>query len=69
MLDYGEFVPEALLESGDSNLRALGNKMDLFSMFDANGKMEGDLYRTLVDAMMDGTHAITETTSYLKSDM
>ncbi|CAL4078548.1 unnamed protein product, partial [Meganyctiphanes norvegica] len=29
MLDYGEFVPEALKTSSDRTFRILGNKMDL----------------------------------------
>lgn len=66
MLDYGEFVPEALLTSGDSNFRKLGQKMDLFELnYDID--VIGDaLYVGMIGAMMDGTHAITETSSYLK---
>ncbi|XP_064114947.1 glutamate receptor ionotropic, kainate glr-3-like [Macrobrachium nipponense] len=34
MLDYGEFVPEALATSTDQNLLALGSKLDLVPMMD-----------------------------------
>ena len=30
MLDYGEFVPEALIASSDSAYRQLGNKLELY---------------------------------------
>ncbi|KAF2363625.1 Ionotropic glutamate receptor [Trinorchestia longiramus] len=62
MLDYGEFVPGALAESTDPKLRKLGDKMDLFT------KNENNLgyYYYGIRMVAEGTHALTETSSYLR---
>ena len=62
MLDYGEFVPEALVSSQDPSLNTLGNKMDLIPL---RADDEAALAE-LISTMTDGTHAITETYSYLR---
>ncbi|MCL4130514.1 UNVERIFIED_CONTAM: hypothetical protein GTU68_022538 [Idotea baltica] len=63
MLDYGEFVPEALRTSQDSILHTLGSKLDLEPYLpDA----EDYNYGTAVKMVLEGTHAHIETYSYLK---
>lgn len=53
MLDYGEFVPQALRSSQDTYYRALGEKMDMYDDDDES------VYPTL-----NGTHAYIESYSY-----
>ncbi|CAL4165126.1 unnamed protein product, partial [Meganyctiphanes norvegica] len=63
MLDYGEFVPEALKSSSDITFRTLGNKMDMVPFLldlDFVGE-EG-----CVELVVAGTHAHIETYSYLQ---
>lgn len=55
MLDYGEFVPQALMSSQDNHYRALGEKMDLYMFSD----IDEAVYRVL-----NGTHAFIELYSY-----
>lgn len=62
MLDYGEFVPEALVTSTDASLAKMGAKMDLVpedETLDFSGE-EG-----CVELVVAGTHAHLETFSYL----
>ena len=66
MLDYGEFVPEALLVSEDSDLLALGQKLDLFELDTAEDVHGVALYAEMIDAIVARTHAIVETNSFLK---
>ncbi|KAF2363628.1 Ionotropic glutamate receptor L-glutamate and glycine-binding domain [Trinorchestia longiramus] len=63
MLDYGEFLPDTLRTSDDPDLRTLGVRMDLhpFNESDPRG-----LYAGMIDALKARTHAITETSSYLR---
>ncbi|KAF2368737.1 Solute-binding protein family 3/N-terminal domain of MltF [Trinorchestia longiramus] len=61
MLDYGEFVPEALLASTELTMRKLGEKMDLFPIEDKDMHLyEG------IRILERGQHALIETYSYLK---
>ncbi|KAK7076579.1 hypothetical protein SK128_011616, partial [Halocaridina rubra] len=63
MVDYGEFVPEALATSQDEDLKSLGDRMDLVYNYD-----EDDIsYGELTQILLDGEHAITETYSYLRN--
>ena len=64
MLDYGEFVPEALKVSQDSNLLALGLKLDLFDALD--DAMGADMYAEIMTAVLKGSHALVETNAYLR---
>ncbi|XP_063876884.1 glutamate receptor ionotropic, kainate glr-3-like [Scylla paramamosain] len=59
MLDYGNFVPEALLVSNHSALAVLGKKMKLEPFH------EEDMYSNLVKDVKAGTHAMLEAFSYL----
>lgn len=64
MMDYGEFVPQALKESSDSNLRALGEKLTLFDV-----DLEDDIsdhYDEGLRRVSDESQALIETYSYLK---
>ncbi|XP_068227416.1 probable glutamate receptor [Palaemon carinicauda] len=64
MVDYGEFVPEALSTSQDEYLKALGDRMDLVP----NNPNDDDIsYNQLIDLLLEGTHSITETYSYLRN--
>ncbi|XP_063874195.1 uncharacterized protein LOC135107839 [Scylla paramamosain] len=63
MLDYGEFVPEALLTSTDTSLATIGAKVDL-SPEDKTLRFSGE--EACVEQVMAGTHAHIETFSYLK---
>ncbi|KAK4323257.1 hypothetical protein Pmani_006039 [Petrolisthes manimaculis] len=62
MLDYGEFVPEALRTSTHPILSKLGAKMDLVPTVD-DSEYEG--IEACAELVVDGTHAHTETNSYL----
>lgn len=62
MLDYGEFVPEALRTSTHPILSKLGAKMDLVPTVD-DSEYEG--IEACAVFVVDGTHAHTETNSYL----
>ena len=55
MMDYGEFVPDALKTSVDQDFRALGQRMDLV-------EPEDDY---LVETLMKGKYAIIESYAYL----
>ena len=46
MMDYGEFVPQALKSSQDKYYRTLGDKLDLYLAQD-----------NIVRATLNGTHA------------
>ncbi|XP_045130008.1 glutamate receptor ionotropic, delta-2-like [Portunus trituberculatus] len=59
MLDYGNFVPEALLVSKHSSLAVLGKKMEL------EPYQEEDMYGSLTKDVKAGTHALLESFSYL----
>lgn len=63
MLDYGEFVPEALLTSTDESLAKMGAKMELV---EENYAMQYSGTEACVERVVAGTHAQVETTSYLK---
>ena len=63
MLDYGEFVPEALLTSSDTSLAILGTKVYLTP---ENETLLFGGEEACVERVMDGTHAHIETLSYLK---
>lgn len=62
MVDYGEFVPEALATSKHGHLRALGDRLDLVFNHDDDSIS----YAQLLQHALDGGHAITETYSYLR---
>lgn len=53
MLDYGEFVPQALRSSQDKYYRTLGEKMDMYADDDES-----------VYPVLNGTHAYIESFSY-----
>ncbi|XP_064099397.1 glutamate receptor-like [Macrobrachium nipponense] len=61
MLDYGEFVPEALATSKDAELFALGSKLDLVPT-----TVHQDYFgeEGCVELVLQGTHAHVETFSY-----
>lgn len=63
MLDYGEFVPEALATSKHPTLSNLGAKMDMVPLVQslAYGGEEG-----CVELVVADTHAHVETYSYLR---
>lgn len=63
MLDYGEFVPDALLASTDASLATMGAKMDLVP---ENDNMEFYNAEACVELVLAGTHAQVETFSYLQ---
>ncbi|XP_064095656.1 glutamate receptor ionotropic, delta-2-like [Macrobrachium nipponense] len=63
MVDYGEFVPEALATSTDATLSALGAKMDLVPIVEPLPYMGEEGCIALVLA---GTHAHTETYAYME---
>ncbi|XP_071524430.1 probable glutamate receptor [Panulirus ornatus] len=63
MVDYGEFVPEALATSNDRYLKALGDRMDLVFNHDDDDVS----YNELLQLVLDGGHAITDTYSYLRN--
>lgn len=62
MLDYGEFVPEALATSTNPVLAKLGAKLDLVPQIlsEAYGGQSGCVKKVLA-----GTHVHTETFSYM----
>ena len=53
MLDYGEFVPQAMRSSQDQYYRTLGEKMDMYADDDES-----------VYPVLNGTHAYIESYSY-----
>lgn len=59
MLDYGNFVPEALLISNHTSLSVLGKKMKLEPF------QEENMYLNLTNDVKAGTHALVEAFSYL----
>ncbi|XP_071521428.1 glutamate receptor ionotropic, NMDA 3B-like [Panulirus ornatus] len=59
MMDYGNFLPEALKQSSDPDLLTMGHKMDLIPYIDD--------YFAGISAVMNRTHALTETFSYLSN--
>ncbi|XP_068250184.1 glutamate receptor ionotropic, kainate glr-3-like [Palaemon carinicauda] len=63
MVDYGEFVPEALAVSTDVTLSALGAKMDLVPIVEPLPYMGEEGCISLV---LEGTHAHTETYAYME---
>lgn len=64
MVDYGEFVPEALATSQDQYLKSLGERMDLVP----NNPYDDDIsYGQLVNLLLEGRHSIIETYSYLRN--
>lgn len=63
MLDYGEFVPEALTTSSHPVLAKLGTKMDLVPT-DVTLTYEGEEH--CVEKVVTRTHAHVETYSYLR---
>lgn len=64
MVDYGEFVPNALKNSGDSILRKLGEKMILIPWNRSNEDVAYE--KMLHEHLIPGKSAALETTSYLK---
>ncbi|XP_070001310.1 glutamate receptor ionotropic, kainate glr-3 [Penaeus vannamei] len=62
MLDYGEFVPEALATSSDATLFALGSKLDLSPVVETQYYGE----EGCVEMVLDGDHAHVETYSFVK---
>lgn len=63
MLDYGEFVPEALLTSTDVSLATIGAKVDLVP---ENYDLRFSGEEACVEKVVAGTHAHIETFSYLR---
>lgn len=63
MLDYGEFVPDALLESPDASLATMGAKMELVPQ---DIDKEFTNAEACVDRVVSGTHAHIETFSYIQ---
>ncbi|KAG7172881.1 Glutamate receptor ionotropic, delta-1-like 29 [Homarus americanus] len=63
MLDYGEFVPEALATSTHPALSALGAKLDLMPV---DGTREFGGQEGCVGLVLEGTHAHVESFSFLK---
>ncbi|XP_066968121.1 ionotropic receptor 21a-like [Macrobrachium rosenbergii] len=63
MLDYGEFVPEALATSTHPTLAALGKKLDMMPIVD---NLEEIGEETCAERVVAGSHAHTETYSYVK---
>lgn len=63
MLDYGEFVPEALATSTEPTLAGLGAKMDMVP-YNKTLPFEGE--KGCVELVVAATHAHTETYSYLR---
>lgn len=63
MLDYGEFVPEALLISTDESLAKMGAKMELVP---ESNTLEYSGTEGCVERVVAGTHAQVETNSYIK---
>lgn len=62
MLDYGEFVPEALATSSDATLFALGAKLDMTPVVEIQYYGE----EGCVEMVLDGNHAHVETYSFVK---
>lgn len=62
MLDYGEFVPEALVTSSDKVLRTLGGKMDLVAVTDEGYYGQEDC----AELVLKGKNAHIETLAYLQ---
>ena len=57
MQDYGEFVSPALRASSDETLSTIGHKMDMYPT--------ETMYQPEMEAVMNQTHALVETYSYL----
>ncbi|KAK4323245.1 hypothetical protein Pmani_006028 [Petrolisthes manimaculis] len=64
MLDYGEFVPEALATSKHSTLARLGSKMDLVPSI---GSLPHEGEEGCVELSIARTHAHVEAHSYIRS--
>ncbi|KAK4303904.1 hypothetical protein Pmani_024111 [Petrolisthes manimaculis] len=62
MLDYGEFVPEALATSSDKVLRTLGGKMDFVPVTDEGYYGQEDC----AELVLEGKNAHIETLAYLQ---
>lgn len=63
MLDYGEFVPEALLTSTDASLAMMGSRMELLPE-DYTQTFTGE--EGCAELVVAGTHAHIETFNYLQ---
>lgn len=63
MLDYGEFVPDALRTSRNNILKVLGQKLELVPYL---SELPNDNYESIVDMVLNGTYAHIEAFSYLK---
>ncbi|XP_068232547.1 ionotropic receptor 21a-like [Palaemon carinicauda] len=63
MLDYGEFVPDALANSTHPTLAALGKKLDMAPITDHLDQIGQE---TCVERVLAGSHAHTEKYSYVK---
>ncbi|XP_064115161.1 glutamate receptor ionotropic, kainate glr-3-like [Macrobrachium nipponense] len=63
MIDYGEFVPEALATTQDQYLKVLGKRLDLVPNYASSDVS----YDQMLDLLFAGTHSITETYSYLRN--
>ncbi|XP_066975393.1 glutamate receptor-like isoform X1 [Macrobrachium rosenbergii] len=63
MLDYGEFVASSLKTSNETTLSALGRKLDLVPLM-TDWKYFG--HESCISKVIAGTHAHSETFSYIK---
>ena len=64
MVDYGEFVPYALLESDDFFLKTLGEKMDLIPL--TTEDLGETSYNILLERLLEGTTAVIDSYSYIR---
>ncbi|KAF2369169.1 Ionotropic glutamate receptor, partial [Trinorchestia longiramus] len=64
MVNYGESLVSAMVTSGQQDLEALGRRMDLVGLSSADASRA---YQQALKKMERGSHAITDTYSYLKS--
>ena len=63
MVDYWESLPNSLLVSSEEHLRLLGRRLDLVSMVNVSTHQYES---ALFEKMIEGSHVITDTNSYLR---
>ena len=63
MQDYGNFLPSALISSNDLTLNTLGRNLILFPFLES----EDTYYTVGFRLVMEESHALVETASYLQN--
>ena len=63
MIDYWDTLPSSLLASKEPHLQKLGQRIDRIKIINFDGKQA---YNSLLEKMTIGSHAITDTSSFIR---